>query len=161
MSSIDIITIVIIGLCLFFILLSTTVNPLIYVGQRILDASRVNVTPFIRVMERDGDRLFVIEPEQIILYNTTGVLYYYFEGGTSRRLCPNNEFAIVRFTTSDINLLNETGTYNVSCTNTSSLNLYEHFANDSATWDISIFTDPHSIIDIINNLITEGYCLIH
>ncbi|UYE99138.1 MAG: pif-4 [Betabaculovirus sp.] len=111
-------------------------------------------------MERDGDRLFVIEPEQIVIYNTTGVLYYYFEGGASRRLCPNNEFAIVRFTTSDINLLNETGTYNVACTNTSSLNLYEHFVNNSARWDIPISNDPHSIIDIINSLITKGYCLI-
>nr|ARX71941.1 odv-e28 [Erinnyis ello granulovirus]ARX72071.1 odv-e28 [Erinnyis ello granulovirus] len=160
MSSIDIFTVVVIGLSLFFILLSTTVNPLIYVGENILNASRVNVHPFIRVMERDGDRLFVIQPEQIVMYNTAGVLYYYFEGGASRRFCPMNEYAIVRFTTSDINLLNETGTYNVTCSNTSSLNLYDHFNNDSFGWNVPILTDSYSIIDIINEMITQGYCLI-
>ncbi|ABC61204.1 19KD [Choristoneura occidentalis granulovirus] len=160
MSSTDIFTVLIIGLSLIIILLSTRYNPLIYVAKRIIDANQINVGPYIRMFERDNDRLIVVEPEQIVMYNTAGALYYYFEGGASRRLCPINEFAIVRFTKPDIYLINETGTYNITCTTTSSLNMYGHFNNNSYSWNLPVFNDSHSIIDIINYLLSQGYIYI-
>ncbi|ACZ63560.1 ODV-e28 [Pieris rapae granulovirus Wuhan] len=161
MSTIDIIAVFILGLALLILLLSTVNNPLIIVGKRLVNATQVNIGPYIQVLERDGDRLFVVEPDQIVLYNTAGALYYYFEGGASRRLCPNTEYAIVRFTNSDIGLINETGTYNITCTNTSSLSLYEHFMSDSYKWQTPILNQSHTIIDIINYIIVEGYAQIN
>ncbi|APO13960.1 ODV-E28 [Plodia interpunctella granulovirus] len=157
MSLIDIFTAILLCVSLLILTLITFSNPLIMVGQRLIDAAQINVGSFIRVFERDGDRLFVIEPEGVLLYNTRGILYYYFEGGSSKRLCPNGEQAVVRISNSDIRLVNETGTYNITCTHTRSSNLYNHFRNDSLHWDTPLFSAHFTIIDIINYVIGEGY----
>lgn len=81
MSTIDIIAVFILGLALLILLLSTVNNPLIIVGKRLVNATQVNIGPYIQVLERDGDRLFVVEPDQIVLYNTAGALYYYLKVG--------------------------------------------------------------------------------
>ncbi|QOD40043.1 pif-4 [Matsumuraeses phaseoli granulovirus] len=157
MSSTDMFTIIMLCVALLLSLLSTFSNPLIIIGRQISDALRVNVKPSINVFERDGDRLFVVEPEQIVLYNTAGVLYYYFEGGASKRLCPDKEQAIVRITNSDIGIINENGIYNITCTATNSVSMYNHFRNESSRWRIPAFNETHTIIDIINLLISGGY----
>ncbi|AAQ21675.1 unknown [Cryptophlebia leucotreta granulovirus] len=156
MSSTDM-AVLLLVIALIFLIVNTLDNPLIMIGTRLIESTRVKVGPFIHVLERDGDRLFVIEPEQTLLYNTAGLIYYYFEGGASRRFCPVGEQAIVRIGLTDIGLINENGIYNVSCTNTSSWDLYEHFKNDSFEWKLPTFYEKTSIIDIINELIRYGY----
>lgn len=132
-------------------------SPMTNFANQLVDTARVQVYPSIRVLERDGDRLFVLEPEKIIIYNTAGVLYYYLEGGASGRLCSENEFAIVRFGYKDINLINEDGSFNVSCTTASSLALYRHFEivkNDETT---IILRDLRlNVLHIINYIIKSG-----
>lgn len=145
---------------LLILLLCALHNPLVKIGETLTNAARVNVGPYIRVFERDGDRLFVVEPEQVVIYNTAGALYYYFEGGASKRLCPYREQAIVRVTSSDVRLINETGTYNISCTATNSSNLYNHFKTDSVQHQVPVFIDSVSVLDIINYLISEGFAKI-
>ncbi|AKN80806.1 ODV-E28 [Diatraea saccharalis granulovirus] len=156
MSSIDMLTVFFLVMGLIYLLLTTLYNPLILLGEHLVNTARVNVGPFINVLERDGDRLFLIEPEQVIIYNTAGVIYYYFEGGASRRLCPETERAIVRITQSDIRLINENGIYNISCTPILSHNLYSHFKNDSIEWQIPVLETSFTILDIINYLIING-----
>nr|AIU36872.1 ORF89 [Cydia pomonella granulovirus] len=156
MSSTDMITVFLLGIALLILIVTTPANALILIGARLVDSTRVNVGAYIHVLERDGDRLFVVEPERALLFNTAGVLYYYFEGGASRRFCPAGEQAIVRIGTADIRLINETGTYNITCTGTGSLGLYEHFKSDSVEWQMPVYNDSNSIIDIINYLIRSG-----
>ncbi|ACH69451.1 hypothetical protein D1Q00_gp090 [Trichoplusia ni granulovirus LBIV-12] len=153
---------VLLVICLCILLLGVYLySPLTNFANQLLLTTRVQVYPSIRVMERDGDRLFVLEPEQIIIYNTAGVLYYYLEGGASGRLCPENEFAIVRFDHNDINLINEDGSFNVSCTTTSSLSMYQHFN----TIKIRETTIPlrdldFNVLQVINFIIRRGYAKI-
>lgn len=147
-------------ICVTLFLLATSVyayNPLIAVGDAIVRATRVQVAPSIRVLDRDRDRLFVVEPERSIIYNTAGALYYYFEGGASGRLCPHNEYALARLNPEDIRLVNETGTFNISCTRTSSLALQSHFENESLRATVPVPDIRFTIVDVINHLITEGY----
>lgn len=148
-------TVTLLGLAIF--LLVSVQNPLELVGRRLLEGVRVTVGPYIRVMERDGDRLFVVEPERVMLFNTAGTMYYYLEGGADTRMCPHGERALVRITTADIRMINETGAYNVTCTATDSLNLHDHFESDSYSWVIPIINNSYSIVDIINQLINGGY----
>ncbi|AEB00362.1 19k [Clostera anachoreta granulovirus] len=136
-------------------------NPLSAAAKRFADEARVNVGPHVRVMERDGDRLCVVEPDKTVLYNSGGVLYYYFEGGASQRFCPLNEYAVVRFTIGDIVQINDTGIYNITCTQTSSLNMYNHFQNESMEQRALILSASYTTVDIINYLIKGGYVSIY
>ncbi|AQQ80358.1 PIF-4 [Betabaculovirus altermyunipunctae] len=132
-------------------------SPLTNFANQLLETTRVQIYPSIRVLERDGDRLFVLEPEQIVLYNTAGVLYYYVEGGTSGRLCPENEFAIVRFDSNDISLINEDGSFNVSCTSTGSLSMYKHFEAVKYNETTVVLRDlQFNVLQIINFIIRTG-----
>lgn len=132
-------------------------NPVTNVKNKILKATRVIVGPYIHIMERNNDRLFVIEPNQTVLYNTMGKLYYYFEGATSRSLCPNQESPVVRIAPVDINAININGIFNITCSPTTSLGLYNYFKSNSLQWSIPLFKYQHTIIDTINYLIHNGY----
>lgn len=154
MVSTDIVTMFFLTLTILIISLFN--NPLNLVGKRIVESARIMIGPYIHVLQKENDRLFVINPEQSIIYNTAGALYYYFEGGASRRFCPQNEHAIVRIKLSDINLINENGTYNITCTTTSSMSMYDHFLNDASHWYLPIYISSYTIIDILNELIKTG-----
>lgn len=149
---------VLLVLCMCVLLLGVYLfSPFTNFANKLLLTTRVQVYPSIRVLERDGDRLFVLEPEQIIIYNTAGVLYYYLEGGASGRLCPENEFAIVRFNYNDINLINEDGSFNVSCTTASSLSMYQHFNTVKYRETTIILRDlKYNVLQVINYLIRRG-----
>lgn len=138
-------------------------NPLNAEARRLIETARIEVAPSIRIKQIDDDRLFVVEPEQSIIYNTAGVIYYYFEGGASGRLCPNNEYAVAKIGIPDIRLINENGTYNITCTTVGSLMLYNHF-NSINPLDYTIrFPEDikFNIIDVINFLITGGYIIMY
>ncbi|AKR17516.1 PIF-4 [Mocis latipes granulovirus] len=149
---------VLLVICLCILLLSVYFfSPFVNFANQLLLTTRVQVYPNIRVLERDGDRLFVLEPEQIIIYNTAGVLYYYLEGGASGRLCPENEFAIVRFDRNDINLINDNGTFNVSCTAASSLAMYQHFNTlKYRETTIPLKDLEYNVLQVINFIIRRG-----
>ncbi|AAG53828.1 unknown [Helicoverpa armigera nucleopolyhedrovirus] len=105
------------------------------------------------------ERLFLIRPENVVLYNFDGALWYYLESGSV--LCPR-EFAIVRFTFNDIKTVNESGLFNIVCTNVNALTLIEHFMTlKNGLADERIILNLQninfSIIDVINLLIHKGY----
>ncbi|AIZ48632.1 pif-4 [Agrotis segetum nucleopolyhedrovirus B] len=105
------------------------------------------------------ERLFVIKPENVILYNLDGTLFYYLE--SSSVFCPR-EFSLVRFNKNDISAINESGLYNTVCTNVNSLVVLEHFLtlrNNIADARILLTVDQinYTILDIINYLIYHGY----
>ncbi|ACI28786.1 putative occlusion-derived envelope protein ODV-E28 [Agrotis ipsilon multiple nucleopolyhedrovirus] len=105
------------------------------------------------------ERLFVIKPENVILYNLDGTLFYYLE--SSSVFCPR-EFSLVRFNKNDIGAINESGLYNTVCTNVNSLVVLEHFLtlkNNIADARILLTVDQinYTILDIINYLIYHGY----
>lgn len=146
-------------MCVSVLLLALTIyrhNPLNAAAMKLVEAARISVMPQIRVLERDGDRLFVVEPERVILYNTAGVLYYYFEGGASARLCPNSEFAVVRISKKEIPLINETGSFYITCTPVGSLSMYNHFNTNSFEVNVPLTEVRITLLDIINYLIETG-----
>nr|ACA02628.1 unknown [Spodoptera frugiperda multiple nucleopolyhedrovirus]QWS70880.1 hypothetical protein [Spodoptera frugiperda multiple nucleopolyhedrovirus] len=105
------------------------------------------------------ERLFVIKPENVLLYNLDGTLFYYLESSTV--FCPR-EFSLVRFTKNDIESINDSGIYNTVCTNINSLVILEHFLtlkNNISDARIVLTVDEiaYSILDIINYLIYFGY----
>ncbi|ABY65810.1 occlusion-derived virus envelope protein 28 [Orgyia leucostigma nucleopolyhedrovirus] len=105
------------------------------------------------------ERLFLVRPENVVLYNTDGVLFYYLE--SSSVLCPG-EFSIVRFTKTDIDAINSNGVYSTVCTNVNSLTILEHFVtlkNNVPDDRLLLTVDEinYSILDIINLLIYTGY----
>ncbi|QHB21746.1 pif-4 [Artaxa digramma nucleopolyhedrovirus] len=105
------------------------------------------------------ERLFVIRPENVILYNVDGTLFYYLE--SSSVLCPR-EFSLVRFTKNDIDAINTSGTYTTVCTNVNSLTVLEHFLtlkNNLSDERLILSVDEinYSILDIINLLIYTKY----
>nr|WUR10756.1 pif4 [Calliteara abietis nucleopolyhedrovirus] len=105
------------------------------------------------------ERLFVIRPENVVLYNTNGALFYYLE--SSNVLCPR-EFTIVRFTNRDIDAINQNNVYSTLCTSVNSLTLLEHFLtlkNNIPDERLVLSADQinYSILDIINLLIYTGY----
>jgi Baculovirus 19 kDa protein conserved region len=105
------------------------------------------------------DRLFIIRPENVILYNYNGSLFYYLD--SSNVFCPR-EFSLVRFNKSEIRSINETGLFNTVCTNVNSLVILEHFItlkNNISDENIILTVDEieFSILDIINLLIYRGY----
>ncbi|AFL64933.1 odv-e28 [Mamestra brassicae multiple nucleopolyhedrovirus] len=108
------------------------------------------------------ERLFVIKPENVILYNLDGALFYYLE--SSSVFCPR-EFSLVRFSRDEIRSVNESGLYNTVCTNVNSLVVLEHFLtlkNNVSDERILLTVDEihYSILDIINLLIYTGYVLV-
>ncbi|ABQ52022.1 hypothetical protein SlGVgp079 [Spodoptera litura granulovirus] len=135
-------------------------NPFREHARRLYHSTKVQLYPSIRVMERDNDRLFVLEPEQSIMYNTAGVLYYYFEGGVSARICPNNEFAIVRLGRHDISNVNSNGNFYIACTTTGPLQILHHFESNSIETTIPIFDTEFNLLEIINYLIRSGLAYI-
>nr|UYX49710.1 pif-4 [Darna trima granulovirus] len=161
MSSTDIFTAFLLITTLIILLISTLYNPLIFVGKKIADSARVGFGSHIKIFQNNDERLFVIEPDHIVLYNNKGVLYYYFEGGASRRFCPFREYAIMRLSYSDIGLINETGTYNITCTKTSSLTMQNYFESMSVNqYYVEGFNSNYTIIDVINFLISKGLAYI-
>ncbi|ACI47442.1 PIF-4 [Spodoptera eridania nucleopolyhedrovirus] len=105
------------------------------------------------------ERLFVIRPENVLLYNLNGTLFYYLE--SSSVFCPR-EFSLVRFNKDDIFAINDSGIYNTVCTNVNSLVILEHFLtlkNNVADVRILLTVDEihYSILDIINYLIHLGF----
>ncbi|QYC92753.1 Per os infectivity factor 4 [Trabala vishnou gigantina nucleopolyhedrovirus] len=105
------------------------------------------------------ERLFLIRPENVVLYNANGALFYYLE--SSSVFCPR-EFSIVRFTKADIDAINNSGVYSTVCTSVNSLAVLEHFLtlkNNVVDDRIILSVDEinYSILDIINLLIFTGY----
>jgi len=131
-------------------------NPLTAAAYQLVQAARVNVMPSIRVLERDGDRLFVVEPEKTIIYNTAGALFYYFEGGVSGRLCPYNEFAVVRITGKEIALINETGSFYITCSTVGSWSMYNHFNGNAFEMEVAMKSTRFTLLDVLNYLIDSG-----
>ncbi|AAP85712.1 ORF_75 [Adoxophyes orana granulovirus] len=160
MSSTDMITMTSlgVGLVVTILLLFWYMNPLIILGNQLIRYGHVYLGPVVNVLERDNDKLIVIEPDDTVLLNTAGILYYYFEGGASQRMCPSNEYAVVRMARRDIVLINENNSYNIACTPTSALALKRHFESAILSklsfpipWDAS-----YTVIDVINMLIDNG-----
>ncbi|QWO71628.1 per os infectivity factor 4 [Orgyia pseudotsugata single capsid nuclopolyhedrovirus] len=105
------------------------------------------------------ERLFLVRPENVVLYNVDGTLFYYLE--SSSVFCPR-EFSIVRFTKTDIEAVNANGVYSTVCTNVNSLTILEHFIalkNNVPDERLLLSVDEinYSILDIINLLIYTGY----
>jgi Baculovirus 19 kDa protein conserved region len=105
------------------------------------------------------ERLFVITPENVLLYNLDGAVFYYLESASV--LCPR-EFSLVRFTKNEIDAVNENGIFNTVCTNVNSIVVLEHFLtlkNNVSDERLLLALDDisYSILDIINLLIYTGY----
>lgn len=105
------------------------------------------------------ERLLMIRPENVVLYNTNDTLYYYLE--SSSVFCPR-EYSLVRFSKSDIDAINDSGTFATVCTNVSSLTVLEHFLtlkNNLPDARVLLDVDDinYTILDIINLMIAQGY----
>ncbi|AJD09219.1 occlusion-derived virus envelope protein [Condylorrhiza vestigialis mutiple nucleopolyhedrovirus] len=106
------------------------------------------------------ERLFIIAPENVVLYNFDKTLYYYLD--SANVFCPN-EFTVTKFTSATIQTVNDTGVYSTACTSVGSLTLIEHFAGlKNNTPDYMFMLDAaeqiqFTIMDIINYLIYNGY----
>nr|ANS70985.1 per os infectivity factor 4 [Lymantria dispar multiple nucleopolyhedrovirus] len=110
------------------------------------------------VLPHSVERLFIIRPENVVLYNSNGTLFYYLE--SSSVLCPR-EFSLVRFNASEIEAINESGTFSTVCTNVNSLTVLEHFVtlkNNVPDERVVLSVDQiaYSVLDIINLLIAIG-----
>ncbi|QEI03616.1 PIF-4 [Rachiplusia nu nucleopolyhedrovirus] len=105
------------------------------------------------------ERLFVIKPENVLIYNVDGTLYYYLE--SSSVFCPQ-EFSLVRFSRADIQAINNSGLYSTVCSNVNSLVVLEHFLtlkNNIPDDRIVLSVDEinYTILDVINLLIYTGF----
>nr|ANW12255.1 pif-4 [Malacosoma sp. alphabaculovirus] len=105
------------------------------------------------------ERLFVIRPENVVLYNLNGALFHYLN--TSNLMCPH-EFSLARFTRAEIDTINDDNLYTVVCTNVSALTVLEHFVtlkNNIVSHRIILDPDTinYSVLDIINLLIYGGF----
>ncbi|BBD50516.1 per os infection factor-4 [Samia cynthia nucleopolyhedrovirus] len=106
------------------------------------------------------ERLFIIAPENVVLYNFDKTLYYYLD--SANVFCPN-EYTVAKFTGATIHTVNDTGVYSTVCTSVSSLTLVEHFVGlKNNTPDHTIVLDAaeqiqFTIMDVINYLIYNGY----
>lgn len=108
-----------------------------------------------------AERLFVIAPENVVLYNFDKTLYYYLD--SANVFCPN-EFTVAAFTSDTIKTINDTGIYSTVCTTVSGLTLLEHFVtlknnvpDHLLILDVEDEQIQFSILDIINYLILNGY----
>ncbi|AIU41319.1 pif-4 [Sucra jujuba nucleopolyhedrovirus] len=154
----------IVGL-IIFLLLMLLLNPYRNEARKLVDdhSATLQFGAFIDIYDlslpQSTERLFVIRPENVVLYNVDGVLYYYLE--SSSVFCPR-EFSIVRFNRNDIDAINNSGIYSTVCTNVNSLTVMEHFLTlkNNIPDDRLILTldeIQYSILDIINLLIYTGY----
>lgn len=107
------------------------------------------------------ERLFIIAPENVILYNFNKTLYYYLN--SANVFCPN-EFSVTKFTKDSIKTINATGIYATVCTPVSSLTLLEHFVTlknnvPDHVLVLNVVDEQiqFSILEIINYLIYNGY----
>jgi hypothetical protein len=107
------------------------------------------------------ERLFLIAPENVILYNFDKTLYYYLD--SANVFCPN-EFSVTKFTKDSIRIINDTGIYSTVCTSVSSLTLLEHFVtlknnvpDHVLVLNVADEQIQFSILEIINYLIYNGY----
>ncbi|AAS82660.1 ORF78 [Agrotis segetum granulovirus] len=158
----DIVVVPLLFLAIFALLVITLLfNPVEDFAAEMVEATVVNVLPLINVFEKGNDRLFVIEPEKSVIYNTHGALYYYFEGGVSGRLCPHNEYAVVRITAADIELINETGVYDIYCSPVGSRTIYSHFTSDSFRYQAILPKMTYTLLDVLNYLIETGFALVY
>ncbi|AAL01769.1 unknown [Spodoptera litura nucleopolyhedrovirus] len=110
--------------------------------------------------ENNIERLLLVRPENVIVYNVGDVVYYYLESGSV--LCPR-EFAVVRFTSDNIASINENGVFDTICTGVNSLSLIEHFMtlkqgvpDVRAIMSVETGEINYSIMDIINYMIHNG-----
>jgi Baculovirus 19 kDa protein conserved region len=108
---------------------------------------------------RRVERLFIVRPENVVLYNVGGALFHYLESASV--LCPR-EFAIARFTRDDIASINDSGLFTTLCTNVNSLALVEHFlvlkeGQSDERIILSVDEIHYSVLDLINLLIYSGY----
>ncbi|AGR56837.1 pif4 [Hemileuca sp. nucleopolyhedrovirus] len=153
-------------LCLLvFLLVLLFLNPYRKEAAKLVDdhANTLQFGAYIDIYDlsvpQRTERLFLIRPENVVLYNLDGVLFYYLE--SSSVFCPR-EFSIVRFTKNDINAINTNGIYSTVCTSVNSLTILEHFItlkNNLADERLLLSVDQinYSILDIINLLIHLGY----
>ncbi|AHD25548.1 pif4 [Choristoneura murinana nucleopolyhedrovirus] len=106
------------------------------------------------------ERLFIIVPENVVLYNFDKTLYYYLDSGNV--FCPN-EYTVAKFTSATIRTVNDTGVYSTACTSVGSLTLIDHFVglkNNSPDHILVLDAAEQiqfTIMDIINFLIFNGY----
>nr|AMQ36032.1 PxGV-Torf69 protein [Plutella xylostella granulovirus] len=124
---------------------------------KIKRSAYLDIQPHIKLMSRDNERLFLINPERVVIYNPGDVIYYYFEGGVSQRVCPDKEYAVVRISGTDIKMINQSGVYNVACTGISSLSLLNNFSETVSQQNIPIADARFTLLDILNFLIANGY----
>ncbi|ANF29697.1 pif4 [Catopsilia pomona nucleopolyhedrovirus] len=108
-----------------------------------------------------AERLFIIAPENVVLYNFNKTLYYYLD--SANVFCPN-EFSVTTFTTNTIKTINETGVYSTACTSVGSLTLVEHFVtlknnvpDHTLVLNVVDKQIQFSILEVINYLIYHGY----
>ncbi|QDL57035.1 PIF-4 [Dione juno nucleopolyhedrovirus] len=106
------------------------------------------------------ERLFIIAPENVVLYNFDKTLYYYLD--SANVFCPN-EYTVAKFTRATIRTINDTGVYSTACTSVGSLTLIEHFVGlKNNAPDYTLVLDAadqiqFTIMDVINYLIFNGY----
>ncbi|AGR57095.1 ODV-E28 [Choristoneura rosaceana nucleopolyhedrovirus] len=106
------------------------------------------------------ERLFIIAPENVVLYNFDKTLFYYLDSGNV--FCPN-EYTVAKFTSATISTINDTGVYSTACTSVGSLTLIDHFVGlKNNLPDYILVLDAaeqiqFTIMDIINFLIFNGY----
>nr|WHM28365.1 pif-4 [Dasychira pudibunda nucleopolyhedrovirus] len=106
------------------------------------------------------ERLFIIAPENVVLYNFDKTLYYYLD--SANVFCPN-EYTVAKFTGATIRTVNDTGVYSTACTSVGSLTLIEHFVGlKNNAPDHTLVLDvaeqiQFTIMDVINYLIYNGY----
>jgi len=105
------------------------------------------------------ERLLLIRPENVILYNGGGELYYYLE---STNVNCGTEHSLIKFNRYTIDTFNDTGLMPISCTNVNALSLVDYFLQmKNGVSDYNIILEPnnihYSIVDIINLVIQTGF----
>lgn len=149
-------------ICLLF-LCAFIYNPLLPLTREFFLSTRVQIYPSLRIIESGTERLVVLEPEKIFLYNSAdGILFYYLGGGgVAQTLCPYNEHPVVRIGLNDIYLINDYGTFHVTCTSIDPLSVYNHFdQSNHASISMPLDRLDYSILDVINYAIRAGLIVV-
>ena len=164
--SFNVVAVFVLIILLIFSIFIMNNNPYFYRVQKLINDhyNTMLFGSFIQVYDlstpRRVERLFVLIPENIILYNFEGELFYYLESASV--FCPA-EFAVVRFDRNIISSINKSGLYTTTCTNINSLTLLDHFVSlkNNVPDHLIIFNVDEVInyttLDIINMLIYDGY----
>lgn len=123
----------------------------------IYDASSVNDDD--KVMTQ---RLFIVRPENLILYNYGRTVYYYLQNPVGVR-CHGTAHPTIRFDEAAIKQMNETGKSQVVCVNSSSLRLVDYFVNlkggrSDAVVLLEVEAINYTVLEMINLLVERGLC---